>query len=40
MRGHRGREIHVSTGAKVLAAVALATFLVPIVVVLVSSMRQ
>jgi hypothetical protein len=40
MRGYQGREIHVSTGAKVLAALALAAFLVPIVVVLVSATRS
>lgn len=39
MRGYRGREIRVSTGTKVLAALALALFLVPIVGALVSSMR-
>ena len=38
MKGSQGREIRVSTGAKVLAALALATFLVPLVVVLVASM--
>ena len=40
MKGHQGREIRVSTGAKVLAALALATFLLPLVVVLVSPMRE
>ena len=38
MRGYQGREIRVSMRAKVLAALALGLFLVPIVGVLVSSM--